>query len=360
MRIGIVTFHFVNNFGGALQAYALQKVIEQECKADAVIVDYRNWFIHFTDTVRILPITTNVKEFVSGWLTMGARLGRLDKFKDFAAKKYQMTKFYSSASALKNNLPDCDKYVCGSDQIWNTAITLTLATPYFLTFESESNNKFSYAPSFGSNHVNQKYAAKMGTYLSALGDISVRESEGVQLVRDLTGREAVQLIDPTFLLAKEKWVSVAVEPKTNEPYILLYIMQRDEDVYAYAKQIKDRLGIKVVEISRYGYKPDFVDESLVDLGPAEFLGLFQNAAYVCTNSYHGLAFSLIFEKEFCLIPCKRFSSRITSLVELLHIELPQKQQADSAVYDKARVQEILAEERRKSIEYLRKNIWKGQ
>lgn len=360
MRVGIVTFHFVNNFGGALQAYALQNAIEQNCNVEAVLVDYRNWFIRFTDTVRILPITTNIKEFAFGWRTLKLRLNRLHKFRQFRQEKNKLTAYYGSYKALCKNMPDCDKYVCGSDQIWNTAITLSLAKAYFLTFEQNSANKFSYAPSFGSNQINPKYAVEMGKYIGSLNNISVRESDGVRLAEELTGREAMQLIDPTFLLSEQEWAKVSVAPAIREPYILLYIMQRDEEVYAYAKQIKKRLGIKVVEISRYGYRPDFVDVSLVDLGPAEFLGLFQNASYVCTNSYHGLAFSIIFGKEFCLIPCKRFSSRITSLLELLHIELPQegsKQLAESAIYDKEQIKKIISDERQKSVEYLQKNVW---
>ncbi|MCI8650790.1 MAG: polysaccharide pyruvyl transferase family protein [Anaerotruncus sp.] len=360
MRIGIVTFHFVNNFGGALQAYALQKIVEKECDAEAIVVNYHNWFIRFTDSVRILPITTNIKEFISGWSTIRLRLDRLHKFRRFMLEKNKLTSYYASNKVLCNTPPNCDKYICGSDQIWNTAITFTLAKPYFLAFEPESVKKFSYAASFDSNHINPLYATQMGRYINALNNISVRENDGIKVVQELANREAIQLIDPTFLLEKEDWKNLAVLPTIKEPYILLYIMQQDKKVYAYIKQIKDQLGIKVVEISRYGYKPNFIDISLINVGPTEFLGLFQNAAYICTNSYHGLAFSLIFEKEFCLIPCRRFSNRITSLLELLHIKLPYtdgKCLAGSAKYDKVQVKEILNHERKKAIDYLQRNIW---
>lgn len=359
MRIGIVTFHFVNNFGGALQAYALQRAIQANCDAEAVVVDYQNLFIRFTDTIRLLPITSNVKEFFSGWKSMYSRFERLDKFKKFLTENLQLTNRYYNQASLKRNPPDCDKFVCGSDQIWNTAITFVLAEPYFLTFEQESSNKFSYAPSFGNNQIKARYEKKMAHYIGELNQISVRESDGVELAERLTGRQAIQLIDPVFLLTQEEWSEIAVTPSINVPYILLYIMQRDENVYNYAKQIKKRLGIKLIEISRYGYKPDFVDVSLINIGPAEFLGLFQNAAYVCTNSYHGLSFSLLFSKEFCFVPCKRFSSRITSLFTLLDIELPEANNpylAKSVVYDKTMIKKIICSERQKSITYLQKNI----
>ena len=107
--------------------------------------------------------------------------------------------------------------------------------------------------------------------------------------------------------------------------------------------------IQLVEISRYGYKPDFVDVSLIDLGPGEFIGLFQNADYICTNSYHGLVFSLIFEKEICLVPCKRFYARINNLLKLLHIEISDvlNGEAISACYNKELVRNTITLEREK-------------
>ncbi|MCM1144054.1 MAG: polysaccharide pyruvyl transferase family protein [Blautia sp.] len=359
MKVGTITFHFVNNFGGALQAYALQKTIADECQVSVEIIDYRNWFICFTDTVRLFPVTLNLKELKSGLRTMKQRIGRVRRMSAFIHENCKLTRRYNSVATLRHNVPNFDKFVCGSDQIWNPFLTFGLAEPYFLGFVQDGNKKISYAPSFGSNRLLSRQAKRIKKYLSDFEAISVREHDGTVLVKTLTGRDAVQMIDPVFLLRREEWNEVAIKPEIKGPYILLYIMQHDDGVYAYAKKIKKQLGIQIVEISRYGYQPDFVDVSLVDIGPREFIGLFQNADYICTNSYHGLVFSLIFQKEFCLIPCKKFYLRIHNLLKLLHIETSNVlngKDSLSAQYDKESVSNTIAVEREKAVQYLTKNI----
>ena len=359
MKVGTITFHFVNNFGGALQAYALQKTIADECNASVEVIDYRNWFIRFTDTVRLFPVTTNLKELKSGLKTMRQRLGRVRRMKKFIRSNCRLSRRYNTGTALRRHVPNCDKFVCGSDQIWNPFLTCGLTGAYFLDFVKDGDKKISYAPSFGSNKLFSIQAKKIKRYLNDFGAVSVREHDGAVLVKMLTGRNSEQLIDPAFLLKREEWNEISIKPRIKGRYILLYIMQRDDNVYSYAKKIKEKLGIQLVEISRYGYKPDFVDVSLINIGPGEFIGLFQNADYVCTNSYHGLIFSLIFEKEFCQIPCKKFYLRINNLLKLLHIntsEVLNEGESLSACYNKQAVRETIAAEREKAVRYLKENI----
>ena len=97
----------------------------------------------------------------------------------------------------------------------------------------------------------------------------------------------------------------------------------------------------------------------VDVGPSEFIGLFKNADYICTNSYHGFVFSVLFEKEFCLIPCKRFRVRIENLAKLFSIELPaidENVEPKDMHYDKENVRQIIEIEKQKALEYLQNNI----
>lgn len=230
---------------------------------------------------------------------------------------------------------------------------------YYMAFEKDSGKKIAYAPSFGTDGIAKCFEKKIASYVMQIGHLSVREKSGQELIKRLTGRDAVRLIDPAFLLNKEQWGEIAVPPTQSEPYILLYIMQKDDEVYSYVKEIKEQKKIKIVEISRYGYKPEFVDESLVDIGPAEFLGLFQNAEYVCTNSYHGLAYSLIFEKDFCLVPCKRFRARIDNMLELLQIDLTKSKLGDAeltAAYNKEFVRSTINKEKEKAISYLIRSV----
>lgn len=204
------------------------------------------------------------------------------------------------------------------------------------------------------------YNKRISKYINGIAYLSVREKTGQELIKNLTNRDAVRLIDPTFLLEKESWEEIGKNPlSSKEPYILLYIMQRDVEVYEYARKIKEQMGVRLIEISRYGYQPGFVDDILIDVGPAEFLGLFRDAVYICTNSYHGLAYSIIFEKEFCLIPCKRFRARINNMLDLLHINVVtdgDEWENLTASYDKEYVRNVIKDERDKAIKYLVESI----
>lgn len=360
MKIGILTFHFVNNFGGALQAYALKQACE-ECGAEAHVVDYRQWFIRFTDMVRMFPIAKNPRVIASGFRTMHLRIGRRRKFVSFQKEYLGLSKTYYSSKELGSNSPGYDKYVCGSDQIWNSFITFGVSTPYYAAFEKDSNNKFSYAPSFGDSSISPKYIPQVKKLIGELGDVSVREVEGIDIVRELTGKKAVQLIDPTFLVDCAKWEKLADNARIDIPYdkyILVYIMQQDETVYEYASRLKGKYSLPIIEIGRYGYRAHFVDKCLVNLGPLEFIKLFKNATHVCTNSYHGVIFSIIFGKKICIIPCKRFKSRIDSLLKLFNIELKEEiENLDlDTKYDKEFVSKVIADEKAKSLAYIRKNL----
>lgn len=362
LKVDIITFHFVNNFGGALQAYALQKTISECFGAECEVIDYKNWFITFTDTIRLLPITTNLKEIAAGFKTMGLRFERVRMFRDFVLRTCKLTRLYRNYLTLKFDPPVADKYVCGSDQIWNPILTMGVSRGYFLRFVAEKHNRIAYAPSFGTDRIPNLYKKIIKKYLKGIGYLSVRESSGQMMIRQLTGSRAEQLIDPIFLLEKWEWEKLGNNPRNGEDYILLYIMQRDMKVYEYARKIKEKLKVKLIEISRYGYNPGFVDECLINVGPAEFLGLFRDARYICTNSYHGLAYSIIFEKEFCLIPCKRFKARINNLLRLLRIETGNEYICEgrlTAAYDKEFVKGTIVQEREKAIHYLRKCITSG-
>lgn len=359
MKVGIITFHFVNNFGGALQAYALQKTVADSFASQCELIDYRNWFIVLTDTIRLFPVTADWKEFISGWKTFPKRLARVKRFGRFLKEMCVLSdRCHLSRMHGKQDWQKYDKYICGSDQIWNPFITMGVSKKYFLGFADKPKNKerkAAYAPSFGMDQIEQIpwfYRNRMRKYLNGIGFLSVREEAGRKIIKELTGRDAVRLIDPVFLLEKREWERLAGRRRKEKPYILLYMMQKDKTVYHYAKRVKEEKALRLVEISRYGYQPDFVDETLVDVGPREFLRLFREAEYICTNSYHGLVYSIIFEKEFCLVPCRHFQSRIIGLLELLHIKGADVKENLTVSYDREYVRKAIEKERKKAMNYL--------
>lgn len=222
----------MNNYGGVPQAYALQRAVSEQFGAETELIDYRNRFIRFTDLVRLFPVTPNPSEFVSGLKTLGQRFSRRSKFGYFTKRYSKVSGKYLSYARLAKYPPQEDKYICGSDQIWNPMLTAGVSAAYFIEFVDGPEKKIAYAPSFGTDGVPKASENKIGGYLKRFGYLSVREQSGRELVKRLAGKDTERLIDPTFLLEKERWAEIAVDPlKTDEPYILLYIMQKDAKIY---------------------------------------------------------------------------------------------------------------------------------
>lgn len=359
MRIGLVTFHFANNFGAALQTYALSRTIEEQTGNEVIIIDYRNWFIRFTDTVRLFPISIKIAEIISGCRTFRGRRCRLDKFRRFHQTNYNMSSRYETYSQLKKNPPSCEAFVCGSDQIWNPIVTLGVNDAYFLNFARKGHKKISYAASLGTTHIKEKHREQMVRHLETFDAVSVRESEGIKILKKNNRLEIEHLIDPVFLLGEEEWNNLAGEPIVKGKYILVYVMQDNDAVYEYACKAKELLHIPIVVISRYGYKAPGVDKVLVDVGPQDFLSLFKYATYICTNSFHGFAFSVVFGKNFFIIPSNRFSSRMNNLLKVLQIKMVSdidENAVNALFYDKDKVQECIVREREKACSYLKKQL----
>ena len=158
-KVGIITFHFVNNYGGVLQAYALQNVVS-EMGYDVCIIDYRNWFIRLTDAIRIFPISKRIDVIFSGFMTMSARKGRIKKINSFVEKELRLSPRVNKFNIF-NKCGHFDKYICGSDQIWNPFLTGGVDTSYYLSFVKENCKKIAYAPSFGTGKIPFIFLRKM-------------------------------------------------------------------------------------------------------------------------------------------------------------------------------------------------------
>lgn len=358
MKTAIITYHFVNNFGGALQACSLCRTVHN-LGHDVKILDYRHPFILFTDFVRLFPVSANPKTILSGLLTMRKRFVRVSRYREFMKSCMDLTDTVMTRRGLERLVPGFDTFICGSDQLWNPKITFGICPVYSLSFVPSEKRKIAYAPSFGTYNLPETHFWNVAGLLADFHRISVREEEGSKILEPLTGKSVPRLIDPTFLTTGEDWSKLATKARIHGKFILLYIMQADDSVYAHAKRLKDLLGIKIVEISRYGTKHDFVDEVIVDAGPREFLALFRDAEFVCTNSFHGLCFSLIFNKRFYLVPSRRFSDRLTSQLSIFSLEMFSGKTPEEIIkmhFNWESINAVIAEERRKAIAYLKEGL----
>ena len=353
MKIGIITYHFVNNYGGVLQAYALHEFIKKSFPVECRIIDYRHWFIRLTDGIRSFPVADPTKNYIPWMHTISDRKERVRKFRCFIKTYGDLTSAHYSYRHLKSERDSFDLLICGSDQIWNPLLTFGPAKAYFLKFAGIKTRRISYAASVGKPSC---FKNRIAQYIRELDAVSIRERQ--KWLEKKIGLMPEQHIDPTFLLNDQDWSKVCAEPVSKDPYILVYFMQSNNAAYSAVESIKKRLGYSVIDISRYGYAPHYIDETLVNVGPEDFLGLFKNAAYVCTNSFHGFVFSIIFRKRLSFIPIKRFGYRIDALCNMFDINRIVRD--DGAYYDieydPEFTEKVIREERSKAFIYLRNNM----
>lgn len=323
-RAGLITFHFAHHYGAQLQAYATMKAI-QALGWDCEIIDYR--LPHTTKTNRLFKSGASIRGMVSNAHTAlhyAPFQRRFQRFEDFVAQEMILSsRQYTTFEELSQACPSCDVYISGSDQIWNPYIYQDgqFDRAFLLDFVREGR-RISYAPSLGVPSLPADKGEQLKAYLEPYSALSVREKRGQALIKSLTGRDAQVVLDPTLLLNGTDWGALAAPPKETGPYILCYFVSDPGEVAPYAQALAQKTGYPIVQLAGARKKLPGAKTLIFDAGPKEFLGLFQHAAYVCTNSFHGAAFSLQFDKPFftSMSPKERAEptySRIYSLLSRL-------------------------------------------
>lgn len=342
MKIGIITMHKVLNYGSALQAYALQQKL--------LLMGYENELIDYKyppDKERKITISSIVQTciiFFRNALVGFPTLRKKKRFEDFYKSNFKLSTSNYDEQSLKNNPPIYDVYITGSDQVWNP-IFAGKDSNFFLGFAPSSKPKFSYASSFATTKIEGEMSTLYSKLLSDYDEISVREFTGVDIVKELTGKNATVCCDPTLLLTADEWSGLSNQSvfKIKDKFILVYILSYMignvfNEVQKQIDYVQQTLGYKVVYL--VGRKEDaFRPNSILYKvgGPAEFVWLFRNAEFVITTSFHGAAFSLIHNKPLIGIIDKFNSddSRIQSLLSAVDAEQSCIDYRDTINYDKS-------------------------
>lgn len=339
-KIGIITIVKVNNYGAELQAFALQKKLESK-GFQAEIIDYlyyKNW--RYKDTKESRPfIPLSLKDRILYWVKYravnfliekvftvfnGNIRRRLERFSSFHKEYSRFSKEFRSYPALYRERMNYDVYVAGSDQVWNPTACSSIE-PYFLTFAPERSKKISYASSFGVSFIAECLHERFRGLLNNIGEISVREESGVQLVKQLTGRDATLVVDPTLLLTSAEWVKYEkLYPNMPERYVLIYQLSESEVIIDLAKSISKKRKIPVLRVCKRAFYENQNSgiQNILDAGPSEFLWLIHNAEFIITNSFHGTAFSVNYHKPFftVLSDKKKNNARMESLLRTLKLQ----------------------------------------
>ena len=353
-KVGIVTFHQALNYGAKLQAYALQNFLEDN-GIDNDIIDYT---CHFMYTRLIRPIRVGnknkIKSFIRSLVTM--RQTGIDRRKSVEFRnKYMKLSRPFDADNIKGASDEYSAFVTGSDQVWNP-VCVGFDPVYFLDF-AKSQQKYSYAASIAVEELPEDKKSEYKKRLSDFQAFSVREKSAARIIGELLGREAEVNIDPTLLLTKQQWDKIS-KPVINEPYIFLFNVRKSVRLIDYAKKLSQKTGLKIYYLQKERIHKVKGVTYLDPVMANEFIGLIKNAEYVCTNSFHGTAFSIIYRKKFAVEIEHQGGRNIRSqeLISQLGIKNHEIKEdfypnPDEPV-DWEYVEKILSEEREKSAEYV--------
>ena len=322
-KIAIITFHQAYNYGAVLQAYALQQTLST--KYDACILDYRCKKID-NDYKTTHP--QNIKQVVSRVIFHKFHSDtkkRKIAFDTFSQELLNKSSVFNEQNIIQANQL-FDAFITGSDQVWNLDITGN-DWNYFLSF-AENNKRFSYAASFGNTlGISESNRMQIKNELLKFRAVRVREKNGADYIQTLSDELSPCLTcDPVFLLSSNDWNNIIPRNRIiNGDYIFVYIVAQDTYAIDFAMNLAKRENLKIVicqlNKGRYGYLKNTI--SGMDAGPIEFIGLIKNAKYIVTTSFHAMAFSLIFNKEFYYEldhNGTNNNSRLVSLAELFQVQ----------------------------------------
>ena len=307
MKTALLTFHNALNYGAALQAYATQRTI-QELGADCEMIDYvnahrkdgYNMFAHAKAALKHKQLPAAAK-FLLGSVFMHRRR---KQFMRFFKKHCVWTKQqYATNESLGMLNGVYDKFIVGSDQVWNYKHT-DADFAYLLSFVSDDDRKIAFASSFGLSDIPDCYTEAYQEYLGRIKHLSTRERLGVELIQKLTGREATLVLDPVFLLNREQWLALSPKRESKQRFVFAYLnrpSQWNDFLSATSYPMKGR---KVHKISRHLSPGDFLSPQVrvsYSISPGEFIWSIHNADLVVSASFHCVAMAIVLGAQFVAV-----------------------------------------------------------
>lgn len=317
---GLLTFHWADDYGAMLQAFALKRYLEQMGE-QVEVIPYAP--VKLTGRYWWCPLYASVQNGkVQYW--RGGFDWRINRSLgiDFFRKKQAMKTFrrhYLTAGRPKRHVKDLTlkPYSCvviGSDQVWNPEITVGLDDAYIGNIRGrEACRLIAYAASFGGDSLPEADAARFSKAVRKnFAAVSVREQSAIPFAAGILGKEVTDVLDPVLLLKRKTWETIARRPSASG-YVLVYRTEYNQALVEYAGRLAGRYHKRLLQINAPA-KGEVGLTEFCGRGPAEFVGYIQNASCIVTNSFHGTAFAILFEKPFLTF---RHSSKNTRLSDLL-------------------------------------------
>lgn len=389
MKVGIASCYYHRNYGSMLQAYATQRIIEQlghtavtiQCQSPITYMTQSKFSYYFHKVTNGDIVKTKIRQYKSKCkLKKHPEIVRNIEvrnqcFDRFVEQYFKLSPVDRDRKDLERLSVSFDAVVVGSDMLWHP---INVEHDYYtLTFVPDRVKKIAYATSFGTTEIPKYQTEKYKAFLNRFQAISVREKSGLSVLKNLgINKTGTVVLDPTLLFTGTEWMEIQDEkPFLDGKYIFCYFLGVNREHRKFAEKIKELTGYKIVALQHLDeFVEDdiaFADEALFNVGPSEFVNLIRNAQFVCTDSFHGTCFSILNHKKFFTF--NRFKSdntqstntRIDSLLSMLKLEdrriplecvteeISDKLQAN---IDYEKVEVLLAQNREKSVLYLRDSL----
>ena len=288
-KIGILTHHYIHNYGAFLQGYALQEAVKKLYPNDEVyMIDFVNKKHAVKNTLgwfRYNPNKDSIKSYMQK-----IKLPRI--FKKTQKKYYNLTKRIKNTEDL-NNL-NLDAIIVGSDEVWHYEDIAR--HPMKFGYEVKVPKLIAYAPSTGSSNVKEGIPEYVKEGMKNFTGLSARDDNAEELIKNVLGKECTRVLDPTLLYEFPEYSSKFVDYIKSQKYILMY----------YCDKLPDTIKNEIIEYAnKNGYKifgageyKKWFTETFVDINPFEWVEMFRNAQIVFTGTFHGAVFSIKSRKNF--------------------------------------------------------------
>ena len=321
-NVGILTFHKSINYGSVLQAWALSKVLSDY---ETYVIDYEP--DAYNSMYGLLSDKRSIKYNINRLFNCVAIKHQVKYFSSFRNSHLHCTKAYNSKSLNSTALDAFDVVVTGSDQIWNIRAK-DADNAYFIPFSTKAR-KIAYACSVNTTDFSEERCdVKLKSYILDYDFISIREVSGAGKVSKFINnqKKVYTMLDPTLLNTKEEFDAITSKRIIQKPYIFLYNVWSGMNAVNAAKEISRIMGLpvytamintgkkQIIKIEMFG-----INVETVHTAPEDFLSLIKYSEMVVTDSFHGTAFSLIFEKKFVCINDKKANGQLKNDERIINI-----------------------------------------
>ncbi|TCO06903.1 polysaccharide pyruvyl transferase family protein [Natronoflexus pectinivorans] len=336
MKIGILTYHRSHNYGALLQAYALKTFLNNTGFKEVEFVDY------FPEYHRKMYANEKAIPF-KNYNLKGKIAYPLYYFKDFLTlyilkeiRRYNFNRFIKKhliKNTSKYEEKEYDVVIYGSDQIWRKQKKESCPgfnDVYFGNESVKAKHRIAFSASMGIIDLSGSDKNYLVQSMNKFDYISVREKDLQTLLEELTNKDIKHTLDPVFLLPKKRWQDLITKRPISNNYILLYNLQNNQECNDIAQFIHNKTGFEIIEIIGTINKKNYPKNIKALAGPQEFINWIWHSQYVVTSSFHGVALSILFKKQFYTY-LKSNSERVTSLLN--SIELMDRYITDSGTID---------------------------